>query len=475
MKEYQLAIVGGGAAAFAAATKAADMKTDRVIMINSGLPIGGTCVNVGCVPSKVLLEIGAELYYPQNRRFASLQSSAHHDSLSVDITRIIAEKDEIVESLRQSNYRDVIAAFKSVEFVEGEARFVSPDAIEIAGENKRTVEAKKFIIATGSRAKIPPIKGIEKVKYLTNIEALSLKKVPEHLLILGGGPLGLEFAQMYKHFGSDVLVIEMEKRVLPLEEPEVSREIQRALEDEDIQFMTSSKLLELSNNGKMKHAKIDYSGEIVEIDFDEILIATGIQPNTDGLNLKSAGVKTDRRGFIEADQNLRTANPNIYAAGDCVGKMALETVAAKEGAVAAENALTGSEKTINYEQIPHAVFTMPQVASVGITEAELMKRIKVCACRTVPINSVPKGRALKEKHGIAKLVINPHSAEIVGAGIVSPVAAEMIHEATLAIRNKMTIHDLIDTVHIFPSFSEGLKIAAQAFTRDISTMSCCIG
>ena len=474
MKEYQLAIIGGGAAAFAAATKANDLN-QKAIIINAGLPIGGTCVNVGCVPSKVLLEIGAQLYYPQNRRFASLKNFAQYKNSPPEITKIIDEKDEIVESLRQSNYRDVISALKNVEFAEGTGRFISPNAVEVNGDKTRTIEAEKFIIATGSRAKIPPVNGIAKVRYLTNIEALSLKRVPQHFVVLGGGPLGLEFAQMYRHFGSEVLVIEMEKRVLPLEEPEVSREIQRALKDEGIQFMTSSKLMELSNNGTLKHAKVDYNGDVVEIDFDEILITTGMQPNTAGLNLESAGVSTDRRGFIQTDGQLRTANPNIYAAGDCVGKMALETVAAREGAVAAENALTGSERTINYEQIPHAVFTTPQVASVGITEAELMKRIKVCACRTVPISSVPKGRALKEKYGIVKLVINPHTAEIVGAGIVSPVAAEMIHEAALAIRNKMTICDLIDTVHVFPAFSEGLKIAAQAFTRDISTMSCCIG
>ncbi len=474
MKEYPLVIIGGGAAAFAAATKANDLG-QKAIIINTGLPVGGTCVNVGCVPSKVLLEIGAQLYYPQNRRFNSLQPPPKPPVQSTDISRIFSEKDEIVESLRQSNYSDVIDSFKNVEFVEGTGRFISPNAVEVSGEKRRTIEADKFIVATGSRAKIPSIKGIEKVNYLTNIEALSLKKVLKHFVVLGGGPLGLEFAQMYRHFGSEVLVIELENRVLPLEEPEVSREIQRALEDEGIKFMTSSKLIELSYNGSLKHAKVDHKGDVVEIDFDEILIATGVQPNTDGLNLESTGVKTDRRRFIETDEHLRTANPNIYAAGDCVGKMALETVAAKEGSMAAENALTGSEKTINYEQIPHAVFTMPQVASVGITEAELMKRIKVCACRTVPISSVPKGRALKEKYGIVKLVINPYTAEIVGAAVVSPVAAEMIHEATLAIRNKMTIYDLIDTVHVFPSFSEGLKIAAQAFTRDISTMSCCIG
>ncbi len=467
--------MGGGAAVFAGATKAADLKIENVVMINSGLPIGGTCVNVGCVPSKVLLEMGAQIYYPHVGRFKSLQPAAQLSASTLDIQKVMAEKDEIVESLRQSNYRDVIAAFKNVEFLEGTARFASPTAVEVSGEKTKMIEADKFIIATGSRAKIPPLKGIESVGYLTNIEALSLKKVPKRFLVIGGGPLGLEFAQMFRHLGSEVVVVELEKRVLPLEEPEVSKEIQRALEDEGIKFMVSSKLLEFSVNAKGKHGVVENKGEKVDAGFDQVLIATGIQPNTDKLNLDGTGVKTDHRGFIETDCHLRTANPGIYAAGDCTGKMALETVAAKEGAVAAENAMTGTEKSINYDQIPHAVFTTPQVASVGITEAELMKRLNVCACRTVPIGSVPKGRALKEKYGIVKLVINPHNAEIVGASTVSPVAAEMIQEATLAMRSKITIYDLIDTVHVFPTFSEGLKIAAQAFTRDIKTMSCCIG
>lgn len=474
MKEYQLAIIGGGAAAFAAATKANDLD-QKTVIINSGLPIGGTCVNVGCVPSKVLLEISAQFYYARNSRFDALKAAAHHELSFADIAKIIAEKDEIVKSLRKSNYQDVILALKNVDYIEGFARFVSADMVEVQGENIEIIKAEKFLIATGSRAKIPPIKGIDKVKYLTNIEALSIDRVPEHLVVLGGGPLGLEFAQMFRHLGSEVLVIEMEERVLPLEEPEVSREIQRSLEDEGIQFMTSSKVIELSNKGAIKHARVDYSGDVVEINFDEILIATGVQPNTADLNLDLAGVKTNHRGFVETNEHLQTSNPKIYAAGDCVGKMALETVAAREGAVAAENALTGSSRTINYEQIPHAVFTTPQVASVGITEAALVKKINTCACRTVPISSIPKGRALKEKYGIVKLVVNPHNAEIVGASAVSPVASDMIHEAAIAIRNKMTIYDLIDTVHVFPTFSEGLKIAAQAFTRDISTMSCCIG
>jgi mercuric reductase len=183
----------------------------------------------------------------------------------------------------------------------------------------------------------------------------------------------------------------------------------------------------------------------------------------------------DNRGFIKTNDELRTSVKNIWAVGDCAGKSFLETSAAKEGAVAAENALKNSKKKINYDEIPHAVFTNPQVASVGITEAELMRRLKVCACRTIPLSIVPKARAIEETRGVIKMVVNPHNGVIVGCHIVTTNAADIIHEATLAIKFQLTIDDIIDTVHVFPTLSEGIKLVAQAFKRDISVMSCCIG
>ena len=208
---------------------------------------------------------------------------------------------------------------------------------------------------------------------------------------------------------------------------------------------------------------------------EELLLATGIEPQTKELQLQNAGVEVGSHGSIQTNVEMQTSQEHIWAAGDCVGKLALETVAAKEGAIAAENALTDVHKKINYDEIPHAVFTMPQVASVGLTESELMKRINVCACRTVPLASVPKAKAIGEERGLIKLVINPHTNAIVGCHIVAPLAADMIHEAVLAVRHKLTIDDIIDTIHVFPTFSEGIKLAAQAFTRDISVMTCCIG
>ncbi len=468
MKDYPLVIIGGGAGAFAAATKANDLN-QKAVITNAGLPIGGTCVNVGCVPSKHLLEVGAQCYYGQHPKFSSIGINGESE---FDFNKAIAQKDEIVGSLRVSNYKDVVSNFKTVEYIEGKARFISKDEIEVDGER---IRGDKFVIATGSKAKIPPIGGIDKIKYLTNVEALQLDHLPESMIVLGGGPLGLEFAQMFHHFGTKITVVEMMDRILPLEEPEISKELMLALEEEGISIHIDAEVKAVREESGYKVIRVKAKGREEELKSSEILVATGVTPNTKDLGLEKAGVETNARGYIKVDAEMRTTGQNIWAAGDCVGKLALETVAAKEGAVAAENTLTGSHRKINYDEIPHAVFTSPQVASVGLTEEELMRRMNVCACRTVPLASVPKARAVGEDRGVIKLVIDPYTKAIVGCHIVAPAAAEMIHEAVMAVRHKVTIDDIIDTVHVFPTFSEGIKLAAQAFERDIRTISCCIG
>jgi mercuric reductase len=203
-------------------------------------------------------------------------------------------------------------------------------------------------------------------------------------------------------------------------------------------------------------------------------MATGIAPNTQGLGLERVGVQIDQDGGVVIDEFLQTSVPHVWAAGDVIARMPLETVAAKEGAIAAANALEDARRKIDYTVIPHAVFTNPQVASVGLTEGQLMERIRACACRTVPIAQVPKAKAIGETRGLIKMVIDPRTSVIVGVHIVAPLAAEMVHEAALAVKYKLTVDDLIDIVHVFPTLSEGMKIAAQAFRRDIRRMSCCV-
>ncbi|MBI4311784.1 MAG: mercury(II) reductase [Chloroflexi bacterium] len=466
-KTYDLIIIGGGAAAFAAATKAADLGRSA-LMINSGLPIGGTCVNVGCMPSKHLLAVGDELYYPQHPRLTAVQNGRRP---AFDFQQAMQGKNAMVAAARESNYERVLRSLEGVSLVEGKALFVSPRQVEANGQ---VYEGERVIVATGSSTRRLPIPGLDKVRWLNNVSALDLTRLPASLVVIGAGPLGLEFAQMFSHFGADVTVLEAMEQVLPREEPEVAQELQRSLEAEGIAFHLGVRVQGVSERNGRKVVTFSDGDHTHEVQGEELLLAAGVQANTSGLELDKAGVKLDARGFIQVDQYYQTSAPEVFAAGDCIGRMALETVAAKEGALAAENALTVPVRSINYDHVPRAVFTNPQVASVGLTEEEEMRRYNTCSCRTVYMDAVPKALAINEDRGVFKMVIHPRSSKVLGVHIVAPHAADLIHEAALAVKFGLTVDDIIDTVHVFPTLSEGIKRVSQAFTRDVSLMSCCV-
>jgi len=469
MSGPDLIIIGGGAAAFAAATKAADLGA-RSLMINDGLPLGGTCVNVGCVPSKHLLAVGDEYYYPPRTPFAALRDGRH---TNFDFAAAIAEKRRLVASIRQSNYADVLASFDgNVELIEARARFLSSHEVEAAG---RRISADKILIATGSRPAGLPLPGIDRVAYLTNRTAMELETLPASMIVVGAGPAGLELGQMFLHFGTQVTLLEKVPQILPRVEPEVAAELQKSLEAEGMAVHCACEIRRVWEEGGRRFVEADVMGQTRMFEADHLLLAAGVTPNSDGMGTEDAGVRVDPRGFIEVDEFLETSAPGVYAAGDIVGKMFLETVAAKEGAVAASNALEGARKTINYEHVPAAVFTNPQVATVGLTEEQEVERFGACSCRTVEVARIPKAQAVKETRGLIKMVVHPETSAVLGVHIVAPMAADLIHEATLAVKFGLTVDDIIDTVHVFPTLSEGIKLAAQAFTRDISVMSCCIG
>ncbi|MBI2165306.1 MAG: mercury(II) reductase [Chloroflexi bacterium] len=467
MEKYDLTIIGGGAAAFAAATKASDLGR-TALMINSGLPVGGTCVNVGCMPSKHLLTVSDHLFYPQRPRFKALQNG-HRPPF--DFATAIQEKRELVEKARQSNYVRVLENLEGVTYLEAKARFVGPSRVEAKGQ---VFEADRIIVATGSSTKPLPIPGMDKIRWLNNASIMELEDLPESLVVIGAGPLGLEFAQMFAHFGSRVTVLEAMPHILPKHEPEVAEEMRRLLEKEGIAIHTGVRVERVKEKSGRKVVTFSGDGKEREVEGTELLLAAGIYANTGDLNLEVVGVRTDRNGFIQVNQYYQTGNPSTFAAGDCVGKMPLETVAAKEGALAAENALTIPVRTLNYDHIPHAVFTNPQVASVGLTEEEEMRRFGACSCRTVSMDSVPKAITINEDRGLFKMVIHPRSSKVLGVHIVSPHAADLIHAAVFAVKYGLTVDDVIDTVFVFPTLSEGIKRAAQAFTRDVSQMACCV-
>lgn len=466
--EYDLIVIGGGAAGFAAATKANDLGMSTLIL-NEGLPIGGTCVNVGCVPSKHLLHLAELAHRPKNPGWPAIAATEP----MVDFGAAIKGTAALVESLRGTNYLEVLESLPRAELVEARAHFDSSSEVEAGGQR---FKAQAFLIATGSSPAVPPITGLEEAGFWTSREALSAESLPERLVVIGAGPIGLELGQMLHRFGSKVTVLEMENQVLPRFEPLIARELERSLTDEGMEIHTSARVSGVAVRGEREKIVVgEIGGETREFACEEILVATGVRPNTADLGLEAAGVRVDANGFVETNERLETSASGIYAAGDVAGRGFLETLAAKEGSVAAENALSGSTRTINYEQTPAAVFTDPQVAVVGITEEQEMERLNACSCRHVEVSRIPKAQAVGDRYGVIQLVAHPETSVILGVHMVGPMAADIIHEATLAVKFGLTVDDLIDTVHVFPTHSEGLKLAAQAFVRDISVMACCIG
>ncbi len=464
--QYDLVILGGGAAAFSAAIRA-DRNGAKALMVDGGT-IGGTCVNVGCIPSKRLLSVGDQFFRVANRPLPGLRLE---DGWSAEFRAVIRSKDRLVTALRKAKYADVLASLKGVRYVRGRASFVSPHEVKVG---KGRYQGNAFVIATGSSPTVPPIPGIQDVDYLTNVEALSLRDRPDSMIVLGGRALGLEFAQMFQHLGTQVTLLQRSPRILPEEEPEISEQLEHYLREDGIQVHAGVELLSASQRKGRKIVAARVGGRKRVFDADALLLATGRTPNTAGLNLPAAGVEVKEDASVKVDAGMRSTARHVYAAGDVIGKPMLETTAAKEGYVAAENALKDRGLTVDYRAVPHAVFTNPAVASVGLTDAEANRSAGVrCACNTALLEKVPKAVIVDDTRGLVKIVAEAKTHKILGVHVLASLAPDMIHEGVLAVKHGLTLEDIIDTVHVFPTHSEGIKLAALSFFEDIDKLSCC--
>ncbi|HLB05938.1 MAG TPA: FAD-dependent oxidoreductase, partial [Thermodesulfobacteriota bacterium] len=387
MTQYDLAILGGGSAAFAAAIKATDLGAE--VAVCEEWVIGGTCLNRGCIPSKNLLKASEVFYYSHHQPFKGIEIPAG----SVDFARVIEQKDDLVRELRKEKYLNILRENKKIHYYEGSASFISADQVRLGD---RVLKGDKFIIATGASPQVIPFKGIERIDFLNSTTALDLKKLPASMIILGGRLVAVEMAQIYAHFGTRVTILQRSPRIIPEEEEEISQALKGYLEEEGIEVHTGVKVIEVYSSGRQKAVKAEIGGEVREFKGEALLMATGISPNTQALNLKAGGVDVDEKGFVKTDKTMKTSNPKIYAAGDVVGRMPLVTVAAMEGAIAAENALGGGQaRKVDYTMTPRAIFTHPNVASVGLTEREAgEKGVKVIS-RTLEMRHVPKARAIR--------------------------------------------------------------------------------
>lgn len=467
--KVDLAIIGGGGAGFAAAAKANDLGV-QAVLINKGLPAGGTCVNVGCVPSKFLLEISFDHWNRGNPRFKSINPVYE----KFKFHQAISDKEEVIYRNRRTKYEDILPQYKTVRYIENRASFDGPGKIRVGEE---LIEAKNVLICTGSSNRELNVPGMDQLSeddVLDNVRAFELRSQPESMIVIGGGYTGIEVAQMFSHFGTKIVLLEAMDRILPKGEPEISSTVDELLRRSGIDLHVGVKVKGVRKEGNEIIVLVNVAGSESELRAEKLFVAVGVKGNTERLNLKAIGLDTDQHGFISVDERMRTKEPGVFAAGDVAGPPWLETVAAREGAIAVETAFNAGAMEINYDNVPTAIFTYPQIASVGFTEAELMKRINVCECRTIELKYVPKADITNETLGTSKMVIDPRTRKIMGYHLVSPHAAEIIHEATLAIKFGATVEDIIDMVHVFPTFSEVMKITAQAFKRDIKSMSCCV-
>jgi mercuric reductase len=461
---FDLVIIGGGSAAFSAALKAAEHDS-KIAMVQMGT-IGGTCVNMGCVPSKNLLRAGELRYYDSHRDFPGIKPGR----TTLEFKRVIEQKDQIVRELRKQKYSDVLRSLPSAKLFHGKARFVSKSRVKVDGIS---VDGRKFIVATGSSPRIPQITGIDRVDYLTNVEALSLKERPDSMVIVGGRALGLEFAQMYSHMGTHVTLIQRSQRIIPEEEPVISDALRQYLEEEGIKIKTGAQVERVDEKKGEKVVVATTNGKEFEARGDELLMATGREPNTRDLGLEVVGVRLKEDGAVKVNREMHTTAPHVWAAGDVIGEPMLETIAAKEGATAAENALLGTHRKIDVLPVPRAVFTSPQVASVGLTEGEAHEKGYNCVCRTVEMSRVPKAITIRETRGLVKMVAEGDTGRILGVHILADNAADIIQEGVLAVKHKLTVDDIIDTVHVFPTIAESIKLAAISFRKNLDELSCC--
>lgn len=469
--DYDLIVIGGGSAAFSSAIKFAD-EGKKVCVIEKWV-IGGTCLNRGCVPSKHLLEAARIYYEPLSNKFNGLETN----QTQIDIKELIKRKTELLDSLREMKYYNVLKGYNNIMFIEAEGRFASKNSVEVRPNDKSIdpykITSYKFIIATGSTNQIIDINGLGNIGYLTNEEILNLDYLPETLLILGTRAVSLEFAQMFRRFGSKVIVIGRSGRILLNEEPEISEALLQILKNEGIEFLLNSSIKRFYKENSKKYAEIETEDGLKTVNFNEFLMATGVMGNTEDLNLEAVGVETYKQGYIKVDGELKTTNPDIYACGDVTGLMRLVTTAAYDGKIAADNMLHGKHIKADYSSVAHTTFTDPEVSSVGLTEEAAIKEgydvIKV----VFPVEYIPKAQAIFKIEGLIKMIADKKTNKVLGIHMLAHNSSETIQQASVYLQNSYTIQQIGEEIGVYPTMAEGLKLAAQSFTKDVSKLSCC--
>ncbi len=463
--QQHLVIIGGGSAAFAAAIEA-NAHGVGVTMINHGLPIGGTCVNVGCVPSKHLIRAAETLYKANHNPFEGIESHAKLKSFS----QLIAHKEHLVAQLRQEKYIDILQQLEHVELIEAHATIRDAHTVQ-AGE--RLIKASHILIATGASPAIPHLKGLESVDYVTNEELFALNELPKSMIIVGGSYIGLEVAQLFSRLGTKVTILQRSEHILSHEDSDVAEALADYLKEEGVRIVTGAALEEVAEEEGQVAVIATIDGQTQRFHAEKLMLATGRKPNSEGLGLENIGVDVDQKGGVVTNAFMQTSVPHIYAAGDVTGKAMFVYTAAYEAKLAVTNMFASQKGPLDLSVLSWVIFTDPQVAGVGLNENEAKKQGLTYDTATLPLTHVPRAIAAEDTRGFIKLLRDKQSDRLIGARIVAPEGSELLMEIALAMKYGIKVSDLKAMLHPYLTLSEGIKLAAIMFDKDVTALSCC--
>lgn len=463
---YDLIVLGAGSAGFSAAITGADAGK-RVALVGHGA-IGGTCVNVGCVPSKAMIRAAEAVHGAKAaKRFPGLSGQAQVD----DWHTLIQSKDDLVATLRQKKYADLLPEYEGVDYIDaGPARLVEGGAR--VGE--RTLTAPKIIIATGGRPVLPTIEGVEEVAALDSTSLLELETVPKSLIFIGAGYIGAELAQMMSRMGVKVTLV-ARSHVLPGAEPEVSEALAEAFETEGITLLTGLSYDNVRRDDAGVMLRVTQNGKPVEVTADHLVSTAGRRANSEDMGLEAIGVETEARGSIVVGEDMQTSVPGIYAAGDVTDRDQFVYMAAYGAKLAAKNAVLGEDHRYDNAAMPWVVFSDPQVAGVGLSEVQARDAGFDVKTSIVPLDQVPRALAARDTRGLIKLVADRKTDRLLGGQIIAPEGSDTIQTLVMALKFGMTTKALGETIFPYLTTVEGLKLAAQTFDMDVAKLSCCAG
>ncbi|MFZ1712162.1 MAG: mercury(II) reductase [Nitrosomonas sp.] len=465
-ESLHVAIIGSGSGAFACAIKAAEGGA-RVTIIEGADVIGGCCVNVGCVPSKILIRAAQLAEQQRNNPFKGLENHAPQLSRAL----LTQQQTARVEELRAAKYQNILESNPALSLVKGHARFKNTSTLIVSKPdgNEQEIIADRILIATGSTPTIPLIDGLANTPYWTSTEALFAEETPEHLIVIGSSVVALEIAQAYRRLGAQVTVL-ARHTLLYAEDPLLGEKLTTSFEKEDIRILNHTQASSVDYDGK----RFTLETNAGSFQSDRLLISTGRHANTRQLNLEAVSIKTERNGAITVNDHMETTVPNIYAAGDCSNMPQFVYVAAAAGSRAGVN-MTGGDAKLDLSTMPTVIFTDPQVATVGLTEEQAKAQGINTNSRVLDMENVPRALANFETDGFIKLVAEANTGRIIGAQILAHEGGEIIQSAALAIHNRMTVTDLANQLFPYLTMVEGLKLCAQTFNKDVKELSCCAG